>query len=174
MRSHWLWIPVLLGVACDGDPGKPSSADVRPDKESRIEGEQRAMRIESRDIDAYVRRKGLSVSTTGTGLRHQLVKDSTGANAEPDDLVWVNYRVELIDGRECYASSAGQAESFRVEHDDVESGLHEGIQLMSPGDSAILIIPSHRAFGLIGDRDRIPMRSTVIYFIGLERINGRQ
>jgi FKBP-type peptidyl-prolyl cis-trans isomerase len=54
-----------------------------------------------------------------------------------------------------------------VEHDDVESGLHEAVQLLSAGDSAVFILPSFRAHGLAGDRDRIPMRSTVVYRVGV-------
>ena len=62
---------------------------------------------------------------------------------------------------------AGKPGIFRIEHADVESGLHEGVQHLSPGDSAVLVIPSALAFGLLGDRGKIPMRSTVVYHIGL-------
>jgi FKBP-type peptidyl-prolyl cis-trans isomerase len=55
----------------------------------------------------------------------------------------------------------------------VESGLHEGVQLLSPGDSAILVIPSYRAHGLIGDQDRIPMRSSVVYRVGLVKLSRK-
>jgi FKBP-type peptidyl-prolyl cis-trans isomerase len=55
----------------------------------------------------------------------------------------------------------------------VESGLHEAIQLLSPGDSALFIIPSYRAHGLVGDMEQIPMRSTVVYHIGLVRLSGK-
>ncbi|MBK8226789.1 MAG: FKBP-type peptidyl-prolyl cis-trans isomerase [Flavobacteriales bacterium] len=61
-------------------------------------------------------------------------------------------------------------EGFLVEEDNVESGLHEAIQQLSVGDSAIIIIPSYRAHGLIGDQDRVPPRSTVVYRIGLAGI----
>ena len=63
---------------------------------------------------------------------------------------------------------------FLVEMDDVESGLHEAIQLMSPGDSAVVLIPSYRAHGLIGDQDRIPMRSSLVYHIGLLKLSDNK
>jgi FKBP-type peptidyl-prolyl cis-trans isomerase len=56
--------------------------------------------------------------------------------------------------------------------DNVESGLHEAIQLLSPGDSALFVIPSYRAHGLIGDQDRIPMRSTLVYRVGLVAVSN--
>jgi FKBP-type peptidyl-prolyl cis-trans isomerase len=105
------------------------------------------MRIEERDIKDYVERLHLGVRTSGTGVRWQLLRDVPGDTARPDQLVRVAYRMELIDGTVAYESARGAPESFRVEHDEVESGLHEGIQHLSPGDSAIIIIPSHRASG---------------------------
>jgi FKBP-type peptidyl-prolyl cis-trans isomerase len=45
--------------------------------------------------------------------------------------------------------------------------LHEGIQLLHVGDKAIFILPSHLAHGLLGDEDKIPPHSAVIYDIEL-------
>ncbi|MBP7516014.1 MAG: FKBP-type peptidyl-prolyl cis-trans isomerase, partial [Flavobacteriales bacterium] len=77
------------------------------------------------------------------------------------------FNVSLIDGTVCYASAPGEPEDFTIEKDNVESGLHEAIQRLSVGDSAIIVIPSHRAYGLAGDSKKIPMRSTVIYHLRL-------
>ncbi|MFZ1686498.1 MAG: FKBP-type peptidyl-prolyl cis-trans isomerase [Flavobacteriales bacterium] len=164
-----LFIAPLLLIACT-DPGTDRPA-VENVQEPLISDNQQALRLESRDIDLYVKRRELPVTTTGTGVRYALVRDAEGPTARPDQLVAVNYRMELLNGTECYSSKPGEPESFRVEHDDVESGLHEAIQLMGVGDSAILIVPSHRAFGLIGDMAKVPMRSTVVYHIGLARIS---
>ena len=45
---------------------------------------------------------------------------------------------------------------------------------MSPGDSAMIIIPSYRAHGLAGDQNKIPMRSSVVYHIGLVKLSGER
>jgi len=79
----------------------------------------------------------------------------------------IEHSISLLNGRACYRTKLGEPESFFVEQDDVESGLHEGIQQLSVGDSALVIIPSHLAHGLAGDLDQIPMRSTIIYNIRL-------
>ena len=160
----------FLMIACAG-PDAEHGTPV-PDNGSLIADNQQALRMETRDIDLYVQRHALSMTSTGTGVRYALVRDAEGATAKPDQLVSVNYRMELLSGTECYSSAPGLPESFRVEHDDVESGLHEAIQFMGTGDSAILIIPSHRAFGLIGDMDKVPMKSTVVYRIGLVKVSN--
>ena len=168
MRAIFL-APFLM-IACT-DPGAEHGAAV-PDNGSLIEDNQQALRMEARDIDLYVQRHALHMTSTGTGVRYALVRDAEGATAKPDQLVTVHYRMELLNGTECYSSAPDEPESFRVEHDDVESGLHEAIQFMGTGDSAILIIPSHRAFGLIGDMDKVPMKSTVVYRIGLVKVSN--
>jgi FKBP-type peptidyl-prolyl cis-trans isomerase FkpA len=51
--------------------------------------------------------------------------------------------------------------------DNVESGLHEGILYMNEGSKALLVIPSHLAHGLVGDMNKIPPKSTIVYDIEL-------
>ncbi len=138
-----------------------------------IEENRTAVKLEDRDINLYVQRYGLEMTPTGRGVRYQLLRDVEGVNVRPGQWAFIHYRVELLNGDTAYASEPGSPEAFLVEMDDVESGLHEGIQMLSPGDSAIVIIPSYRAHGLIGDQDRIPPRSSVVYHLGLERVSGK-
>jgi len=69
-----------------------------------------------------------------------------------------------LDGTKCYNTDE-KPEFFTVGKDYVESGLHEGIQFMSIGDKAIIIIPSHLGHGLAGDLKKIPFKSTIVYDI---------
>jgi FKBP-type peptidyl-prolyl cis-trans isomerase len=73
----------------------------------------------------------------------------------------------LLDGTLCYSSDSLGEKTFLVEQDNVESGLHEGIQKLREGDKALFILPSHIAHGLLGDDSKIPSHSSVIYEIEL-------
>lgn len=157
---------MVIAGGCENTPPPPAPVPL-PTAQDLERENQRILRIEEGDIDSYVQRHSLEPVKSGTGVRVQLIRDKEGAPVKPEQLARVNYRLELIDGSVAYETEAGKPESFRVEHDDVESGLHEAIQRLGPGDSAVIIIPSYRAHGLIGDRERIPMRSTVIYYLGL-------
>ncbi len=160
------WFTLLI-VACGGDGVVPSKQLHRPSSSDLVKENKEAVKLEDRDIDLYVQRNGLSVQPTGTGVRIGMLRDMDGPTVGPEQWAQVNYRMELLTGDTTYASEPGKPESFLVEHDDVESGLHEAVQRLSPGDSAIIIIPSYRAHGLIGDMDKVPMRSTIVYHIGL-------
>jgi len=54
-----------------------------------------------------------------------------------------------------------------VDKSSVETGLHEGVKLMHVGEKATMILPSHLAYGLIGDEKRIPPRASVLYELEL-------
>ena len=176
MKAWSIQLPVLL-CACGGGevpPARVGRGQVGHD-EQLLDENKRIAQHEALDIDGWIARQGLHMERTGTGVRIQLIEDSAGVNAKPLQTAHIRFRVSLIDGTECYASAPGAGEDFLIEQDNVESGLHEAIQYLSPGDSAIVVIPSHRAYGLAGDRSKIPMRSTVIYhlrLIGLEDAEG--
>ena len=122
---------------------------------------------ESAEIDAYAQEKGWHMITTGTGLRYEILKNGKGENAKLGQIAKVNYKIFLTDGTLCYSSDKDGAKEFKVGEDYVESGLHEGIQLMNTGCKARFILPSHLAHGLTGDNDKIPPMSTVVYEVEL-------
>jgi len=127
---------------------------------------------EEDEIDLYVKRHSdWTVTETGTGLRHFIYfKSEMNDTAKVGDLVTVDFEISLLDGSVCYSSSENGPESFIVEHADIESGLHEAMQLLCTGDKAKFILPSRMAHGLIGDEEKIPPLTTVIYDIHLIKI----
>lgn len=164
----FLVLLVLLIVGCKNDPpvqAKVLGEDVGTDQ--LVAANKEAVRAEQRDIENYLRRHGIEATRSGTGLYYYFFEDLPGKLIVPDQEVLIEHRVSLLNGKECYRTPVGKPESFIVEYADVERGLHEGIQYMSPGDSALLVIPSYLAHGLAGDQDKIPMRSTIVYNIRL-------
>lgn len=140
-----------------------------------IEANKMYVKRESDEIDQYIMHKGWSMITTGTGLRYMIIRKGDGTQAKPRQSAKVNYKISLLDGRVCYSSDSIGPKEFIVEGDNVESGLHEGIQYMHVGDKAVLILPSYLAHGLMGDENKIPAKASVIYELELlslkERVN---
>ncbi len=163
---------MALFLGCGGDGRAPVVQRQAPTAEQLIQENRDAIKLEDRDIDLYLERKGIVALRSGRGIRYKLLRDQAGEVVRPGQWAVVNYRLELLNGDTAYSTTTGQPESFKVEMDDVESGLHEAIQFLSPGDSAIFVIPSYRAHGLIGDMDRIPMRSSLVYRVGLVKVSG--
>ncbi len=129
---------------------------------------------EEEDIVNYIKRRNWQAEKTGTGV--YIVKYENGKSTDTlinaGDAVRVTFTVSLLDGTLCYStadSQMGQLE-FVVEKADLESGLHEALTYLKKGDKAIILIPSHRAHGLLGDQEKIPALSTVIYDIQIQDV----
>jgi FKBP-type peptidyl-prolyl cis-trans isomerase FkpA len=161
----------LFLVSCGED--KPTKKNLTKKeyermKEDMMKANRALMEKESAEIDAYIaNRKDWHMTMSGTGLRYEVYQPGKGDTVKPGQFVKVNYRILLLDGTVCYTSEKDGAKEFKVEQDNVESGLHEGIQHMNPGSKARFVLPAHLAHGLTGDNDKIPPLSTVIYEVEL-------
>lgn len=132
-----------------------------------IDANKMYVKQESDEIDQYVKHRGWKMTTTGTGLRYMITKKGDGEAAVPEKYAKVNYKISLFDGTLCYSSDSTGSKTFLIGRDNVETGLHEAIQLLHVGDKAVFILPSHLAHGLMGDNSKIPPKASVIYDIEL-------
>lgn len=165
-----LIIAIVLSIAasCGGDKGGAAVPKPSDLKEPLIDKNKMLAQKESDQIDVYVKQRKLdSMLVSGTGLRYMVYKKGTGVQAATGMLARVSYKISLLDGRECYTSEKTGPKEFLIGQDNVESGLHEALTYLKVGDKAIIIIPSHLAFGLSGDGDKIPPKSSVVYDIEL-------
>ena len=126
---------------------------------------------EELDIKIYLEHhKDLTMIQTTSGLRYQIApnKDERGQKAIEGDLLTVNMKISLIDGRVCFETDS-IPEQFVLGHSNRETGLQEGLELMRVNDKAKLILPSYLAHGLMGDLESIPAQS--ILLIDVELLN---
>ncbi len=116
-------------------------------------------------IDDYVSRMGWRMSKTSTGLRYWIYQPGYGEKVVNMSIVRFNSRVELINGYVCYDSAIDGFEEIQLGRSTAPGGLEEGLALLREGDKAKLILPSHMAFGLLGDQNKIPTKAILIYDI---------
>lgn len=169
----------MVFVACGGnEPQQPIPKKVRKDqanKESMVEINKRVTEAEALQIDKYVERHGLKVTTSATGLRYEIYKKAPGNPPMPkkDQKALIHFSSYLLDGKEIYTSRKGDPIVVVVDRDDVESGVHEALKYMHVGDKGKFILPSHLAHGIVGDNDKIPPLTPVVYDIELLSINNQ-
>ncbi|SMO41673.1 protein involved in gliding motility GldI [Saccharicrinis carchari] len=118
-------------------------------------------------IKKYAEENNYNMLETETGLWYQIDKAGDGEYADNGDVVKIAYDIYLLDGTPCYSSDSLGYRSFKVGQGGVEAGLEEGILLMQKGAKATFIMPPHRAHGLVGDDDKIPGRSILLYKVEL-------
>ena len=120
--------------------------------------------------------KDWEMNRTGSGLQYFIYEHSedvdTSIHPIPGDVAEIEYTITLLSGDECYRTEDDEYEEFVVDNSEIETGIQEGIKLLSPGDRAKLIVPSHLAHGMAGDLDKIPPLTTLvidIYLMGIIR-----
>ncbi|MFN5296322.1 MAG: FKBP-type peptidyl-prolyl cis-trans isomerase [Flavobacteriales bacterium] len=171
MRTLLPFIALLFIAACKGkSPSPMTEQDMARAQKDLVEENRRQHNAEMKNIKEYIEKSGVPMEETSTGLHYRIYENGTGPKALKDEHVWIAYSIGLLDGTICYTADVTNPKHVHIGHDNVESGLHEALQLMRAGDKARFIFPSHLAFGFTGDSQKIPQNASVIYDIQLLRI----
>jgi len=91
------------------------------------------------------------VQTTASGLMYEVITEGTGAQPTEANMVKVNYKGQLIDGKVFDESPKGEPVEFPVGM--VIQGWKEGLQLMKVGSKYKFYIPAELAYGMNGTPD---------------------
>lgn len=157
---------LLALLSCEEKPRKPIENLTKSEMKSSMEKANRyLLNEEEEDIDNYVRRHDLTMVSTGTGLRYQILKHGSERQVEKGDKVVLEYELHSIAGDLIYSSQNEGPKVFVVGDGSVESGLDEAMGYLHYGDVAKLIIPFHLGYGLHGDDHGIPEYATLVYTI---------
>ena len=164
---------ISILVSCGNQPKNKPLENPDMYKEDFTKVNKTLVAKENEDIENYMARHEWKMVRTGTGLRYQIYFNGKGNQPKGNDKVVIRFSVSLINGVQCYDSKTEGLKMFELGKAQVENGLEEGILLMHEGDKAKLIIPSHLAYGLLGDENKIPKRATLIYDVELVEIKSK-
>ena len=134
-------------------------------KEPLIKANREAVREENEQIEDFIRRYKWNMQTTSTGLRIMITKQGNGARSETGRTVKLAYTITFLNGDTVYTALKDGPLVFEIGKGQVISGLEEAILLLRVGDRAKIIIPSHLAYGLIGDQKKILHKASLVYDI---------
>ena len=157
---------LLCFVSCEEKTPKQTNPISKSDMKRSMETANRYLvNEEEEDIENYIKRHGLNMISTGTGLRYQILKQNSDRRIEKGEEVTLEYELHSVAGDLLYSSEKDGLKSFIVGNGEVESGLDEAMTYLHRGDLAKLIIPNHLAYGFHGDEDQIPEYATLVYTI---------
>lgn len=163
--KYLLFILLVCLISCGEAPNQPVKLSKDQMKNSMEKANRYLLNEEGDDIENYIRRHGLDMVSTGTGLRYQIVKQGAGNQIEKGQKVEMEYQLCSIHGDLIYSSENEGIKSFVVGDGSVESGLDEAMLHLHYGDVAKVIVPFHLGYGLHGDDNRIPGYATLVYSI---------
>ena len=165
-KAKYLILLLLVALcACREKPKKVVEIPKQEMKQSMETANRYLLNEEEEEIEGYVKRHGLEMVKTGTGLRYQVLRQGAGNQIESGDVVSLEYQLHSLKGELIYSSESEGVKTFKVGSGNVEAGLDEAMTYLHYGDAAKLIIPYHLAYGLHGDDHKIPEYATLVYTI---------
>ncbi len=143
-----LVVLAVAGQASAADAGKPAG-----DKPAGAKAEAKV---------------GTSEITTASGLKYEILKAGTGAEAKAGQMVSVHYVGTLTDGKKFDSSrDRGEPFQFKLGAGDVIKGWDEGVAGMKAGELRKLTIPASIGYGARGAGGVIPPNATLLFEVEL-------
>jgi len=166
-----LFAGLLLSGSCRRDARvSRSTGHLRMTDDTLVRYNQERMKAEDREIMDFLARYGWKVQVSPTGLRSMIYRHGNGKKVKKGDRVVIGYEIRLISGDLVYSSERDGEREIKAGYSETERGLDEGILMMRVGDRAKFIVPSHLAFGLLGDQKKIPPGATLLYDVELKEL----
>lgn len=127
---------------------------------------------ESKVIDEFISRHQFHMTMTGTGLRYEINSFGKGKEVPKlHDRVTISYREFLLNGKLIYHTDSINNSTFGLGEGMETNGIEEALLIMKEGDQARIIVPSHLAFGLTGDGNKIYPGTPLYYEVSLLKID---
>ena len=162
---------ILLTAACRNETPEQHTFSRKELREPLMEANKHAIKTEAQHIEDFLSRYRWNMEETGSGLLYMIYKKGNGPAAVKGKMAVLEYTCSLITGDVVYSSRTDGLMTFVIGKAEVISGLEEGILLLHVGDKAKFIIPSHLAYGLVGDDKKIPGKATLIFDVTLLELN---
>ena len=133
-------------------------------REKRLEEAKKA-------AEAELDKLASGFDSTDSGLRYKIIQKGNGVKAEKGKTVSVHYKGQLADGTVFDSSyKRNQPIYFPLGVVQVIPGWDEGISLLSVGDKARLVIPSHLGYGSRGAGGVIPPDANLVFDVELMNV----
>jgi len=169
----------LFSIACSSCGENQTQRHTMQDEpidtqEKLIEQNIEYLKQERKDIESYIAQNNLKMQRTGSGLYYTALTTAPEnvPNIADNDYIQYAFDLYLLDGTLLKSSEDDGNRNIYVGHDQVEIGLHEAFRLMKVGQRMLFIFPSHLAYGIAGNTDHVPPRTTVVFEIEpLKKLN---
>lgn len=153
------YLIVLVVFSCKEKPKEIPDSII---KETLQQANKKIVSEDKLLIDAYIKRRNWKAEKTGTGLSYFIYKKNEKPRIKSNESVAIKFSLQTLEGKIIFDKNQIQKVKFKVEKDNVESGIHEVIQKMGKGEKAYVILPPHLAFGLTGTEQIAPY-SILVY-----------
>lgn len=132
------------------------------------------VRVEEQFIKNYIDRHDLDVTELENGIRYEIYsKNPQGEKVEPGDRINIKYKSKMLTGQEIEQDDSVKKKRFVVAKTEEIQGLHYSVLEMREKEKGIFIIPSHLAYGITGEKGKVPHSAALVYDITIKKLNKK-
>jgi gliding motility-associated peptidyl-prolyl isomerase len=168
------FIVILLSVGCNNPQPRPAiNKKAKTDYSLNINQNKLLYKLQDKAFRQYIKENPEKhFKSSQNGFWYAILEDNPKAKNYPKtgDTVLFNYEILDIENNIIYSKKEVGAQKYKVDKQEIISGLQQGIKLMKEGEVAIFLIPSFKAFGVLGDRNKIKTNQPLIYTVYLKKI----
>jgi len=129
-----------------------------------LDQKKKLVALENSIIENFIEQdstKHYNVATNGFWYTYITQKPTETRTPKVDDEVEISYDITDLNGDVFYSKIELGIKKYRIDKEDFIPALQEGLKLMKIGETITFVIPSYRAFGLVGDENKIGMNQTI-------------
>ena len=132
--------------------------------------------FENKMIERFIKKDSLQTyfaSNSGFWYAYQNKIQEDNQTPTLGDSVEFIYNIEDLNGGAIYTKESLGIKKYKIDREDFIPALQEGIKLMKIGETITFVIPSYRAFGLVGDGNKIGVNQAIKSTVTLLNINQK-
>ncbi|MEO6348419.1 MAG: gliding motility-associated peptidyl-prolyl isomerase GldI [Aquaticitalea sp.] len=137
-------------------------------KLNKKESEKIAQIIKQDTAKAYI------ASQSGFWYTYDTKVEKDTITADLGDVVNFDYSVKSLSGQTIYSDDDIKPRDYKMDKQELFTGLREGLKLMKPGETVTFLFPSQKAFGYYGDTNRIGVSVPLICKVTVNSITQTQ
>jgi gliding motility-associated peptidyl-prolyl isomerase len=166
MKHKLIFIFVLgLLLSCSTpEARRPVSQKTATIISETIEQNKKLIALENKFIANYIAQdttKTYVASAHGFWYSYDSKIEAEKELPQIGNVVELKYNIQDLNGNDIYSTQELGVKGYTVDKEDFIPGLQEGIKLMKVGETITFVIPSYRAFGLVGDGNKIKINQTI-------------
>jgi gliding motility-associated peptidyl-prolyl isomerase len=164
-RNILLFLSVLLLFSCkEQEARRPVTQKTTTLLTETVDQKKKLIALENNVIQNYIEQdstKYYNVASYGFWYNYVTQKKADTQIPKIGDEVEISYNITDLYGSVFYSKKELGIKKYTIDKEDFIPGLQEGLKLMKVGETITFVIPSYRAFGLVGDENRIGINQTI-------------
>lgn len=175
MKSNFIYIiSVLLLLSCaEPQARRPVAQKTATVLSETIQQKKELIASENKFIEGYLAKDSVNTyKTSPFGFWYTYISkiENDARSPKIGDKIELEYTITDLNNVVIYTKEELGVKNYIIDKEDFIPGLQEGVKLMKVGETITFVIPSYRAFGLVGDANKIGINQTIKSTVTLLKI----